>query len=113
MKDFTIELTTHKKIHEVCNDKCHNFYYLQYGRIYNANKTRMRRFKFVLWFDIFDVMEYFEKDVVSKKEIAEFANEVAWSTSEMFENSIKTYNDCKAFYDLCNQTINDYNRGCR
>ena len=49
MKDFTIELTTKKKILEVNNSMCHNFYYLQHGRIYNADKTRLRRFKFVFW----------------------------------------------------------------
>ena len=110
MKDFTVELTTHKKLLEVNNSMCHNFYYLQHGRIYNADHTRFRKFKFVEWFDIFDVMEYFEKDFVTKKEIAEFANEIAWSMCGMFENSIKSYDDCKAFYDLCNETINDYNK---
>ena len=109
MKDFTVELTTKKKILEVNNSMCHNFYYLQHGRIYNADKTSFRRFKFVEWFDIFDVMEYFEKDSVTKQEISEFANEVTWSMCEMFKNSIKSFDDCKAFYDLCNKTINDYN----
>ena len=113
MKDFTVELTTHKKLLEVNNSMCHNFYYLQHGRIYNADHTRFRKFKFVEWFDIFDVMEYFEKDVVSKQEIAEFANEIAWSTSETFKNGIKSYDDCKEFYELCNKTINDYNGVCR
>lgn len=109
MKDFTVELTTHRKILEVNNDKCHNFYYVQYGRIYNADKTRYRKFKFVLWFDIFDVMEYFEKDIVNKQEITEYANEIAWCTCETYKGSVKSYNDCKAFYDWCNETINDYN----
>ena len=109
MKDFTIELTTHKKILEVNNSMCHNYYYVQYGRIYNAEHKRYRKFKFVEWFDIFDVMEYFEKDSVTQQEIAEFANETAWSMCEMFANSIKSYDDCKEFYELCNKTINDYN----
>ena len=109
MKDFTVELTTHKKILEVNNDMCHNFYYVQYGRIYDADKTRYRKFKFVLWFDIFDVMECFDKDAVSKQDITEYANEIAWCTCETYKGSIKSYNDCKAFYDWCNKTINDYN----
>ena len=45
MKNFTTELTTHKKILETNNSMCHNYYYLQYGRIYNADKTKFRRFK--------------------------------------------------------------------
>lgn len=110
MKDFTVELTTRKKLLEVNNDMCHNFYYLQYGRIYNTDKTSFRRFKFVFWFDFFDVMEYFEKDALSQQEIDEFAIEIAWSMSEMFKNGIKSFDDCQEFYDFCNKTINDYNK---
>jgi hypothetical protein len=110
VKDFTVELTTHKKIHEVNNDKCHNYYYVQYGRIYNAERKRYRKFKFVFWFDIFDVMEYFDKDIVSQKEIVEFANELAWNICETYEGGIKSYNDCEAFYDWCNETIDEYNK---
>lgn len=110
MKDFTIELTTHKKILEVNNSMCHNYYYVQYGRIYNADKTSFRRFKFVFWFDIFEVMEYFEKDAVSKQDIVEYAYEIAWGTCETYNGLIKSYDDCGAFYDWCNETINDYNK---
>lgn len=109
MKDFTVELTTHKKLLEVNNNMCHNFYYVQYGRIYNVDKTRYRKFKFVVWFDIFDVQEYFEKEIVNKQDITECADEFAWSSYEANSDLIKSYNDCKAFYDWCNETINDYN----
>ena len=110
MKDFTVELTTRKKLCEVNNDMCHNFYYLQHGRIYNADKSQFRRFKFVEWFDIFEVMEYFEKDIVSQQEIGEFANEIAWCMIETFQNEIKSFDDCQAFFDICNKTIEDYNK---
>jgi hypothetical protein len=110
MKDFTVELTKREKLLEVNNDMCHNYYYLQYGRIYNADKTSFRRFKFVFWFDIFDVTEYFEKDVVNKQEIAEFANEIAWCLSETLQSAIKSFDDCQVFYDMCNKTIEEYNK---
>jgi hypothetical protein len=110
MKDFTVELTKREKLLEVNNDMCHNFYYLQYGRIYNANKTRFRRFKFVEWFDIFDVMEYFDKEFVTKQEINEFANEIGWSMCEMFQSYIKSYDNCQIFYNMCNETIDRYNK---
>lgn len=110
MKDFTVELTKREKLLEVNNDMCHNFYYLQHGRIYNADKTKFRRFKFVEWFDIFDVMEYFEKDSVTKQEIDEFANEIAWSMCEMLKGGIKSFDDCQIFYDMCNKTIEEYNK---
>ena len=108
MKDFTVELTTHKKLLEVNNDMCHNFYYVQHGRIYNADKTEFRRFKFVFWFDIFDVMEYFEKDVVSQENIVEYASEIGWCACETYKNCIKSFDDCQTFYDWCNKTIRDY-----
>lgn len=110
MKDFTVELTTHKKIHEVNNDKCHNYYYVQYGRIYNAEHKRYRKFKFVVWFDIFDVQEYCEKDIITIKDIADCASEFAWAEYELHSDLINTYDDCKEFYDWCNKTIDDYNK---
>lgn len=110
MKDFTVELTTRKKLLEVNNSICHNFYYVQYGRIYNADKTQMRKFKFVFWFDIFDVMEYFEKDVVNKQEIAEYANEIGCGTCETYNGLIQSFDNCQAFYDWCIQTIEDFNK---
>jgi hypothetical protein len=110
MKDFTVEFTKHEKILEVNNDMCHNYYYMQYGRIYNADKTQFRRFKFVFWFDIFDVMEYFEQDAVSNQDIAEFSKEIAWSMFETYKGGIKSFDDCQAFYDWCNETIDDFNR---
>ena len=110
MKDFTVELTKLEKVMEVNNSMCHNFYYLQHGRIYNADKTKFRRFKFVVdWFDIFDVMEYFDKDAVSKQEVVEYAKEIAWSMIETAQNNIQSFDSCQAFYDWCNETINEYN----
>ena len=73
-------------------------------------KNDMRRFKFVFWFDIFDVMEYFEKDVITQKDLSEYANEIAWNTIETYKNDIKSYNDCQEFYDWCNETIKKYNK---
>lgn len=112
MKDFTVELTTHKKIREVSNDKCHNYYYVQYGRIYNAEHKQYRKFKFVVWFDIFDVQEYFEKDIVTIKDIAECAGEFAWSAYEANADLIRSYDNCDVFYDWCNETIENYNKYC-
>ena len=41
------EITKKQKLYEINNEKCHNYYYLIYGKIYNENKTRYRKFKFV------------------------------------------------------------------
>lgn len=110
MRDFTIELTKHMKIHEVNNYMCHNFYYVQHGRIYNADHTRFRRFRFVLWFDINDVCEYFDKDVVTVQEISRYATETGWSYCDNNIDLIGSFEDYHRFYKWCNDTINHYNK---
>ena len=106
---MNIEYTKINKILEVNNDMAHNYYYVYYGRIYNENKTRYRKFKYVEWFDIFDLQEYYEKDIINKEDIRNYA--------ETLENSyllsIKDYDDTKhlkEFYNYCSETIKNYNR---
>lgn len=106
MVDF--EITKTKLLFEQSNDKAHNYYFLVYGRIYNENKTKYRKFKYVEWFDIFDVMEYFEKDYVTKSDVKEYLNNLEFSPLY----NIKNYNDVdglKSFYAQCNETIEKYN----
>ena len=110
MKDFTVEFTKLEKLLEVNNSMCHNYYYLQYGRIYNKDKTQFRRFKFVEWADIEDICDYYEKDFVTNEEIKRCMGEYAWATCESQEGLIKSFDDCQAFYDWCNETIERYNR---
>ena len=110
MVDFKI--TKKQKILEVNNDKAHNFYYLVYGHIYNEEKTRYRKFKFVEWFDIFDLQEYFEKEYITEDDIKQYVNELIDTTNI---TNIKDYNDkegLKNFYDFCNDTIRRYNNVC-
>lgn len=110
MVDFKI--TKKQKILEVNNDKAHNFYFLIYGHIYNEEKTRYRKFKFVEWFDIFDLQEYFEKEYITEDDIKQYVNELIDTTNI---TNIKDYNDkegLKNFYDFCNDTIRRYNNVC-
>lgn len=110
MVDF--EITKKQKLLEVNNDKAHNFYYLIYGRIFNEEKTRMRKFKYVVWFDIFDLQEYFEKDCITNDDIKQYLNEIENS----YLLNLKSYDDIeglKEFYNYCNETIENYNRICR
>lgn len=110
MVDFKI--TKKQKILEVNNDMAHNYYYLVYGRIYNKEKTRYRKFKFVEWFDIFDLQEYFEKEYITNDDIKQYVNELIDTTNI---TNIKDYNDkegLKNFYDFCNDTIRRYNNIC-
>lgn len=106
------EITKKQKLYEVNNEKCHNYYYLIYGKIYNENKTRYRKFKFVVWFDIFDLQEYFERDIIYKEDIKNYVDNLIFNISFSYLNNIKSYdnkNDLKEFYNYCNETIKDYN----
>lgn len=106
MVDF--EITKTQKIYEQNNDMCHNFYFIIYGRIYNEGKTRMRKFKYVEWFDVFDVMEFFETDYYNDKLVREYVNNL----ENGYLYGIKDYNDkdgLKEFYNYCGETIDNYN----
>ena len=104
-----VEYTKIQKINEVNNDMVHNYYYIYYGRIYNQEHTRYRKFKYIYWFDIFDVQEFFEKDVITKQDVREYALNIENS----YLYNIKDYNDkesLKEFYENCNETIRKYNK---
>ena len=106
MVDF--KYTKINLLHEVNNCMCHNYYYIYYGKIYNKEHTRYRPFKYVEWFDIFDLQEYYEKETITKKDIRDYA--LTFSNSYLL--SIKDYEDkehLKEFYKYCNETIQNYN----
>lgn len=103
------EITKQQKVLEVNNEMCHNYYFLVYGRMYNENKTRYRKFKYIEWFDIFDVMEFFEKEYITQKDVKEYLNNL----ENVYLTNIENYNDekhLKEFYAYCNETIENYNR---
>ena len=102
------EITKTKKLLEVNNSMCHNYYYLIYGRMINEEKTRMRKFKYVLWFDIFDLQEYYEKDFITKQDIKNYVNELSCSPLE-YINDFNDEKNIKDFYKYCNETIQHYN----
>ena len=101
-----MEITKMSKLLEVNNDMVHNYYYLVNGRVYNEKRTMYKRFKFVIWFDTFDVQEYFDKDIITKKDIKEFSKEMAYNFIESNYNGYDTFKD---FIKECNKTIDEYN----
>ena len=101
-----VVITKVELIREVCNDMCHNWYYLCHGRIYTENRKQYQKFRYIIWYDVFDVCEWYDKDSVSKRELREYANELAVSFIPNW-NMVAT--DCKSFLDDCNHTINRYN----
>lgn len=111
MVDFKITKT--QKLKEVNNSMCHNYYYIVYGRIYNESKTKYKKFKFVVWFDIFDLQEYFEKDIIYKEDIKNYVDDLIFGASCAYIDNIKSFDDekgLKKFYEYCNETIEEYNK---
>ena len=103
------KITKKEKLLEVNNDMCHNYYFLVHGRLYNKEKTKYRKFKYVEWFDIFDVMDFFDKEYVTKEDITEYLNNL----ENGYITHIKNFDDTKNikdFYNYCNETILDYNK---
>lgn len=112
-----IKITKRTKVLEINNDMCHNYYYLVNGRIYNDDKTAYRKFKFISWFDIFDVDEYFNyddendtwnKNLVTQEMIKEYLEECIWAYVSMVTD-YNNENQLKHFYQMCNDSIFNYN----
>nr|DAG31293.1 MAG TPA: hypothetical protein [Caudoviricetes sp.] len=108
------EYTKIEKILEINNDMTHNFYYLYHGKIYTNDRKKFKRFKYVQMFDIFDIQEYFDKDILTQKDIKEYARDYGYNgIIENYVNNIKDEYDTdniKKLITYCNKTINDYNR---
>ena len=107
--DGYAEITRKRLVREVNNDMCHNYYYEFRFRVY-TNETHYFKGNFVLWFDVQDVGEFFDKDVVTKKEIAEYADEVGCSFLSNAPSKNVSAETMRQFYDDCRKTIEDYNR---
>lgn len=105
------KITKIQKILEVNNDMAHNYYYLVYFHLQNEDKTKYKKGKFVIWFDIFDLQEYYleenEERGMTPEEIKQYASELAVNDLECFCHD---YEDTKELQDFCNQSITDYNR---
>lgn len=104
-----VKYTKINLLYEQNNDMVHNFYYIYYGRIYNEEKTRYRKFKYVEWFDIFDIQEYYEKECITKEDIRNYA----LTLENSYLLNIKDYNDkkhLKEFCNYCKETIENYNK---
>lgn len=100
-----IKITKRRLLKEVDNDMCHNWYWLIYGQIINDEGTRYRSFKFVEWFDAFDVQEYSEDGTHSKENVREYLDTCIDCRLDL----VRDYNNCEEFYKMCNQTIEKWN----
>lgn len=104
------KITKITKLLEVNNDMVHNYYYLVHGRLIDNKNKKYLKYKFVMLFDIFDVQEYFEKDIITKDDIKEYKNILSF---DYIPYNIKDINDkehIKEFLKECNSTIDNYNK---
>ena len=103
-----IKITKKEKLQEINNSMVHNFYYLVHGRIINDEKTKYKKFKLVLFFDVFDVQEYFEKESYTKDDIKIYVDALI----DGYINIIPNYNNTSGFFQVCTDTIERYNKIC-
>lgn len=103
-----IKITRRTLAYEVNNEKVHNYYYYIQGRIINDDNTKYKRFSFIVWFDVFDLADFYEdKEFFTKKDILNYVDEMIFCC---FTDNIKSYDDCKYFYQLCRESIEHYNK---
>lgn len=98
------------KLKEVNNDMCHNYYYLVHGRLIDKETKIYLKYKFIMWFDVFDVQEYFNKDIITNSDVKQYKEDLSYS---YLSHNIKDINDkehIKEFLQDCNKTIDAYNR---
>jgi hypothetical protein len=87
-----------------------NFYYLVNGRIINDDNTKYKKFKFVVWFDSSDLYEAMQDDKGKYNKDyyitpLEYLNELI----PTYTDYISSYDNCKDFYNICNDTIIKFN----
>lgn len=100
-----VQITKRKLLLEVSNTMCHNYYYEVVGRVYHENGHTYRRFNFVVFFDIFDLQEYFEKDIIHKKDIKEYLDYLI----EVNLYMLNGWDDSTEFFEMCKESVDKYN----
>lgn len=110
---MTFKITKRKLLKEVNNCMCHNWYYLIYGRIYNDEHTKYRRFKYIKWFDVFDMLEWLHDDnddcTYTTQDVKNYLTELIGCDLEL----VNSFDDTEQFYEFCNRTIADWNKHAR
>lgn len=107
-KDFSAKITK-KVVLDYCNGNAYSDAfktYLVYGKIYNADKTRYRLFKFIstVYKDsLFEYDEYPEKMSLTRQE------EITNIFISSYLDYINGYNDARLFFEICNDSIKNYN----
>ena len=102
---MVIKITRRQLICEVHNNTVGNqYHYLVHGKIYNEDYSKLKRFKFIVWFDGYDLLEFFDGDYTPDR-ILEYVD----CAIESYTSMIIDFDNCNAFYEACNNSIEHYN----
>ena len=103
MEFTTLKITKKTLLKEVRNDMVSGFYHLINFRIYNEDKTRYRKGRYVLWTEYFDILEFYNLESFTKENLENYLNEISYLVVEPMVNNVD------GLMKWCNQTINLYN----
>ena len=107
-KEGDAKVTKIRLIREVNNCMCHNFYYEVRFRVY-ANEHHYWKGNFVVWFDTYDLADFYDKDTFTKKEIREYIEMLASNFLDAAPKKNVTRETMAGFYAACSETIANYN----
>ena len=112
MEKIKANITRIVKHLEVNNDKCHNYYFLIYFRTEQIKDDGRKYYsknpiKIIVWFDVFDLMDYYGDQPITDRMIREYAAEIALNTID------DTYSDLRELISDCNKTIENFNGTAR
>ena len=105
INNYNIKITKRECLENYNNEMCSFREYLVHGKIYNADNTRYRKFRFIINYEPNDICDFFEIDRYTKQHEKDYQDELIFSIT----NYINDYNDTTAFYSVCNDTINEHN----
>lgn len=97
-----IKITRKQELYKQCSDMVSNYYYLIYGRIINNDNSKYKKFRFIIKFDGYDLADYFEEEKVN---ISLYLDILI----EGFISAINSYEDTDYFYNMCINSIQQYN----
>lgn len=105
MNNFNIKITKRECLESYDNDMASFREYLVHGKIYNADNTRYRPFRFIINYEPNDICDFYEQETYTKQDERNYQDELIFSIT----NYINDYNDTKTFYEICNNSITTHN----
>ena len=102
-----IKITKKSLLFSVSNSMYSADYWLINGRIYNDEKTRYYKFKFILFID--PVNDLYDTETETFLDYNEFLNDLIFSFCDEMGNDYNNINKINSFIDKCNETLEKWN----